>query len=83
MSRSARRAGSAALILPLGGCTEGAEGIAAGVVGLAGLFVLLLFTVPPIMRYLDHREHRDRMRNRRPWSAEPKRPPNSGEGDAA
>ena len=56
--------------LPLAGCAEGAEGVALGLVGLAGLFVLLLFAVPPVMDYLRHREHHDRMVNRRPWSDE-------------
>jgi hypothetical protein len=61
--------GAVSLGLPLGGCAEGIEGIALGFVGLAGLFVFLLFTLPPAFRYLDRRQHRERMRNRRPWSA--------------
>ena len=49
-------------------CAEGFEGIALGLVGLAALFVILLFAVPPVMDYLRRREHRDLMVNRRPWS---------------
>ena len=57
------------LAMPLlGGCSDGVEGIALGLVGLAVLFVVLLFTAPPVMDYLRRREHRDQMVNRRPWS---------------
>jgi hypothetical protein len=55
--------------LPLAGCAaDGVETLAAGLVGLAGLFVVLLFALPPVLAYLDRRGHRERMRNRRPWS---------------
>lgn len=54
----------------LAGCAEGVEGVAMGLVGLAGLFVFLLFALPPVMRYIDRRQYLDRMRNRRPWSEE-------------
>ena len=52
-------------------------GVAMGLVGLAALFVLLLFTLPPVLRYLDHREHRNRMVNRRPWSDDAAQRPKS------
>ena len=52
----------------LGGCADGVEGIALGLVGLAALFVVLLFALPPVMDYLRRRQHRDLMVNRRPWS---------------
>ena len=64
------RRAAPAVSLPLAGCAEGVEGVAMGFVGLAALFVLLLFAVPPVMEYLRHREHRSRMINRRPWSEE-------------
>ena len=65
----------------LTGCSDGAEAVAMGLVGLAALFVLLLFTLPPVLRYLDHREHRNRMVNRRPWSDKVAPRKRSGRGD--
>ena len=69
------------LSMPLGGCAEGVEGIALGLVGLAALFVILLFAVPPVMDHLRRREHRDLMVNRRPWSDTVAPRKRSGRGD--
>ena len=52
------------LSLPLGGCADGIDGVAAGVVALAGLFVALLLIVPPVQDYLARREHHRRMTDR-------------------
>ena len=73
MKRSAPAWGSPLLT----GCSDGAEAVAMGLVGLAALFVLLLFTLPPVLRYLDHRGHRNRMVNRRPWSDDAAQRPKS------
>ena len=50
--------------LSLGGCAEGIDGLAASVIALAGLFVALLFIVPPVQDYLARREHHRRMTDR-------------------
>ncbi len=55
--------------LPLGGCAEGVDGVAAILVGLAMLFVLALFVVPAVRDVYERRVHHDRMHNRRPFSA--------------
>lgn len=66
-----------AIALPLGGCTEhidAAEAFVIGLAGLAALFVLLLFALPPLFDRLERRAHRKRMVSRRPWSADNPRP---------
>lgn len=56
--------------LPLGGCVEGLDAVAAGAVGLAMVFVLSLFVVPAVREIYARRVHHDRMHNRRPFSAD-------------
>ena len=58
-------------LLPLGGCVGEiglVEGLAAGFLALAVLFVALLFAAPEVMERRHRRTWREMMRNRRPWS---------------
>jgi len=57
------------IALPLGGCAEGIDNVAAVLVGLAMLFVLALFVVPAVRDIYERRAYHNRMHNRRPFSA--------------